>query len=214
MNIPAVKIKVCGLKYPENILEIAALSPDYLGFIFYEKSPRYAGSLDPEIMKRIPPDIKKTGVFVNESVGKVLEIACKYMLDVIQLHGEETPAQCLECKLNGYEVIKAIPVKDRLDHLMIAGYLTSVNYLLFDTASGIKGGTGRRFNWDLIREYHGFIPFFLSGGVGPDSIPDIIKIMKTPWLYAVDINSRFETGPGVKDFVLISQFIKNLCNNE
>ncbi|MBS1528298.1 MAG: phosphoribosylanthranilate isomerase [Bacteroidetes bacterium] len=187
-----MKIKVCGMKDPGNISAVAALQPDYMGFIFYPQSPRFVTELD---IIEIP--VIKTGVFVNENVGKVKKLAGKYQLDAIQLHGNESPDYC-EVFKDKVIVIKAFGVDETFDFEMLVPYAGKVDYFLFDTKTGTHGGSGLTFDWSLLNKYQLDVPFFLSGGLSPENIHEV-KTIGHPQFYGVDLNSKFEVEPGLKD---------------
>jgi phosphoribosylanthranilate isomerase len=205
-----IQIKVCGMRDPLNIKEIAEIKPDYMGFIFYAGSKRYAGEyVKPEIFSGVPEDIKKTGVFVDEDKQKILGIARIVGLNAVQLHGNENPDFCRELKASGLDVIKTFHVGDEFSFDSLKPYEDACDFFLFDTKSELIGGSGKKFGWELLDSYNIDKPFFLSGGIGPD---DIIAIMslKNKGLFALDINSRFETSPGIKDVEKVKAFIKEI----
>lgn len=206
-----VNIKVCGLAHTENIHEVAATRPDYMGFIFYAKSPRYAVSLNVGVMKELGSMAITTGVFVDAEIADVVKTAEKYSLRAIQLHGIETPAYCQELRvqLPKIELIKAFGVDSAFNFQRLLAYEDCVDYFLFDTQSAAKGGTGKRFDWSLLLNYADSKPYFLSGGIGPEDVSEI-KAIGDPRLYAVDINSRFEVSAGVKDASMAREFIQNI----
>lgn len=204
-----MKIKVCGMKDPQNIVEIAAMEPDYLGFIFYEKSPRYAKTLNPEIFKSIGAHVKKTGVFVNMEQQNILQIANKFQLEALQLHGNESPELCLALKDRGFEIIKAFHVDETFNFDLTLPYADVSDYYLFDTKSSGWGGSGRKFNHDLLRGFDFHQPYFMSGGIELEDIPGILSA-NYPLPATIDINSRFELSPGLKDTSLVSQAIDNV----
>lgn len=209
-----MKLKICGMKFSENIQQAAALHPDYLGFIFYKDSPRnYEG-----IIPNIPSHIKKTGVFVNASLDIILEKVFKYNLRAVQLHGEESEVLCRKLKdaLNGesVEIIKVFSIKDEFDFELLKDYEKIVDFFLFDTKGKNKGGNGYSFNWHILKDYPSTTPFFLSGGIGPEEQEKIREFCqhlknngKEELLYAIDVNSRFETEPGLKNIELLEKFI-------
>jgi phosphoribosylanthranilate isomerase len=199
-------IKVCGMAQPENIAAVAALSPMLMGFIFYDKSPRYAGNLDPEVVKRLPEYIRPVAVFVNESIDNILSTTERYAIDIVQLHGEETPEFCRQLKSAGKIVIKAVSPSDRAELEALACYDGAADLLLFDTKGG---GTGRKWCWDIIRDYPLHTPYLLSGGIGSEDVDAIVDAMQ-PGMAGIDINSRFELQPGVKDISLLTKFILSL----
>lgn len=193
-----------------NIKEISDTGPDYLGFIFYSRSKRYIGKdPDPNLFRQVRKGILKVGVFVDEEEHTVLEIAGRYALDLVQLHGSEPPHYCQRVRSHRIRVIKAFGMEDDFDFNRLEPYMDSCDYFLFDTKSVHHGGTGMKFNWNLIANYQLQVPFFLSGGLGPEDIP-AINTFRHPALHAVDINSRFETEPGIKNTEQIREFIKDL----
>jgi len=205
-----MKLKVCGMKYPDNVSAVAALAPDYMGFIFYKPSKRYCGeTLTPEFVKTLPASIIKTGVFVNESLEEVLRICTAYGFKAVQLHGHETPDFCLSCKKSGLEVIKVFHVGETMDWSILEPYKKVADYFLFDTKTPEYGGSGNRFNWEILKEYDNQIPLFLSGGVD-ERILEEFNTLTTVNIYALDINSRFELEPGLKDVERIATFKSSL----
>ena len=187
-----MKIKVCGMKYPENISAVAALQPDYMGFIFYPQSPRFASELEVIEVSAI-----RTGVFVDENEGKVKKLIGKCKLDAIQLHGSESPQFCKLFK-GKVIVIKAFGVDENFDFEKLNDYEGCVDYFLFDTKTSKHGGTGETFNWKLLDSYKLNIPFFLSGGLSLENMEEV-KTISHPKFYGVDLNSRFEIEPALKD---------------
>lgn len=190
-------IKVCGLKYPDNIESVARLSPEYMGFICYSRSPRFIGDLDEHILETLPDHILKTGVFVNASVERVSKTMNKYGFDALQLHGTETPDYCALFRPKAI-VIKAFGMDENFDFSRLEAYSNKVDYFLFDTKTVVHGGSGQTFNWEVLNKYTGEVPFFLSGGLSLDNLAEVRNI-KHPMLYGVDINSRFESAPALKD---------------
>jgi phosphoribosylanthranilate isomerase len=211
--IKKMKLKICGMKYPDNVSAVAALLPDYMGFIFYKPSKRYCGeTLTPEFVNALPASILKTGVFVNESLEEVLHICSAYGFKAVQLHGHETPEFCLTCKNAGFEVIKVFHVGKTMDWALLASYKKAVDYFLFDTKTPEYGGSGMRFNWEILKEYDNEIPLFLSGGID-ESILSELNALKTVSIYAIDVNSRFELEPGLKDIERIEKFVLSSKRN-
>lgn len=205
-----MQIKVCGLKEPNNITQIAALAPDYVGFIFYPPSPRFAEPLDIEVLEKIPKKVKKVGVFVNENLENILTKIYKYKLNAIQLHGSENLQLCRKIKQETrIEVIKAIPIMDASNFWTTKKYSNVVDKFLFDTKTDIYGGSGQKFDWDILSEYQGEQEFLLSGGIGIDDIKSIRKIAH-PQMVGVDINSRFEQTPGIKNVSMVRDFIQHI----
>lgn len=216
-----MKLKVCGMKYRDNILEVATLPPDYLGFIFYEKSSRYFDGTIPELHK----SIKKVGVFVNSTIEYILEKINKHHLDLVQLHGEESPQFCSELKsylykdvnssgmndrdLNNIDTIKVFSIKDEFDFSILEPYENVCDYFLFDTKGKLPGGNGYTFNWNILKEYPSSKPYFLSGGIGLGSLDNIKTFFATKaskYCYAIDINSQFEIEAGLKDVEKLKSF--------
>jgi phosphoribosylanthranilate isomerase len=207
----SLRIKICGLQDSANITGVASLNPDYMGFIFYKKSPRYAGALNPGVLDTLPSGICKTGVFVDEATRTVFDTAKRYQLDTIQLHGTESPAECTSYRRHGLKVIKAVSISSKEDLQASDAYANCCDYLLFDTKTPLHGGSGKQYDWSLLDHYHGELPFFLSGGISFDDT-DRILAFSHPRLYAVDINSRFEISPGIKDIETLARFV-SLVNN-
>ena len=204
----AFKIKVCGMTQPDNIRDVASCNPDYLGFIFYDKSKRFVGEeLETEVLNGINPSIKKVGVFVNHSTLYIENKIKKYGLSLIQLHGDESVEQCKELKSKGYTIVKVFQVDNDFDFRVIEPYKKQVDYFLFDTKSEGYGGTGKKFDWSIFDRYDNEVPLFLSGGLDIESIEEIKKLSKLN-IHALDINSKFEVEAGKKDVDLIKKFIK------
>lgn len=204
-----MKIKICGMKFPENIQAVATLQPDLMGFIFYQKSPRYAEPLDLTILNLLPKSIKKIGVFVNESLEDILTIATKYNLDGVQLHGTELVKMCKELRKAGFIVIKAFPIAEAYNFKVTKSYEGSCDYFLFDTKTDAYGGSGLKFNWGMLEEYVGETPFLLSGGIAADDSEVILKI-DHPKFAGIDLNSKFEVKPGLKNVELLRGFLKEI----
>ncbi|MEO9484229.1 MAG: phosphoribosylanthranilate isomerase [Ekhidna sp.] len=192
-----LKLKVCGMRNPENIQGLVELKPDFMGFIFYSKSPRYADEMDEDLIMRIPLSIQKVGVFVNESLSQIVEIAGKYGLEYIQLHGDEDLSFANALKEKGLKVIKVFRVMDSIP-FFAKNYEGIADYFLFDTASINYGGSGRHFDWNILKNYNLKVPFLLSGGIQLEDVSKI-KSMEIEQLIGVDVNSRFEIEPGMKD---------------
>ncbi len=202
-------IKICGMRDPENIAQVAALSPMLMGFIFYDKSPRNAAGLDPEVIRRLPDFIRPVAITVNRDFDSIMALCRQYGFKIVQLHGEESPELCRRLREEGLTVFKAIPVDSDIDWNAVAAYEGAVDMFVFDTKSSSRGGTGRKFSWDILAGYPLSVPYLIGGGVGPDDIPAIISAMR-PGMAGIDINSRFETEPGLKDLGLLINFILNL----
>lgn len=200
------------MREPANIEALSGLAIDYMGFIFYEASARYAGEMSAENLSLVPSFIKKTGVFVNASGDAIRERIRQFRLDAVQLHGTESPRLCSELQSEGVEVIKAFSIAEASDLLLAKDYVSCVDYFLFDTKTPLYGGSGKQFDWTVLQEYSEGLPFFLSGGIGPE---DALRIQafSHPSFYALDLNSRFEQAPGLKDISLLRQFINEVKNN-
>jgi len=226
-----MKLKVCGMKYNENIAEVAALQPDYIGFIFYERSARFVENDTPHISD----STKKTGVFVDASLAYILEQIQKHNLHAVQLHGNESPEFCekldlicrsaldAESRTKGdeilnqvqddkkLEIIKVFSIKDTFDFSVLKPYESVCDYYLFDTKGKLPGGNGYTFNWSVLENYPSTKPYFLSGGIGLDEIENIKKFKKnnaSKYCYAIDVNSSFEIEPGLKNIEKLKDFKK------
>lgn len=194
------------MKYQDNITQVAALQPDYLGFIFYKKSSRFFDGIIPEL----PKSIKKVGVFVDASLKFILDKIETHQLDIIQLHGQETPEFCKELRIlchselneESIEIIKVFSTKDHFDFSALQPYENVCDYFLFDTKGELPGGNGYTFNWEILKNYPSTKPYFLSGGIGLNEVKRIKLFLKQPeskHCYAIDINSKFEIQPGLKN---------------
>ena len=194
-----MKIKICGMKHPDNIREIAALAPDMMGFIFYAQSPRYVSV--GEVAAALPlltKTIQRVGVFVNELPEKVIEICTRLQLNYAQLHGNETPQIAAQIRNKGIGVIKAFKVDDAFNMNTVLDYEESADFFLFDTNTAQHGGSGKKFNWSILNTYPSNKPFILSGGIGVDDIEEVLNLT-FPHFYGIDINSKIELSPGLKD---------------
>lgn len=198
------------MKYPSNVEEVVRLNPSFMGFVMYKKSPRYVSlNVVSELAGLIPPSIKKVAVLVDEPIDKALEIAESGFFDFLQLHGNEDPAYCK--KLSHHAgIIKAFHVSGTLPDMI--DYQDSSDMFLLDTAGPGYGGTGKKFNHDLLKEYSGKTQFLLSGGISPDDA-DIINTLVSEKIKGLDLNSRFEISPGLKDVNLLKIFLEKIrCN--
>jgi phosphoribosylanthranilate isomerase len=210
-----MKVKVCGMRQSENIRELVALRPDFIGFIFYEKSPRYVGGvLNEEVVKAIPRGISKVGVFVNASPDYILSVVKQYDLQYVQLHGSELPDFCRSIRQKGVNIIKAFLVDEHFNFAMLNNYKSYCDFFLFDTPGKHPGGNGQTFDWDILTRYDNEKPFFLSGGIGPENLTDVQALAKSLKIYAVDINSKFEVAPGEKNIEQIRSFIQEIRQEE
>ncbi len=235
-----MKLKICGMKY--NTSEVAALQPDYLGFIFYDKSPRNFEGIIPEL----PKTIKKVGVFVDEAINVIFQKIEKYELDAIQLHGNESPDYCkplkrhyeklsdevisskeTDCRVltksvrtrndRPIEIIKVFTIKDEFDFSQLQPYEDVVDYFLFDTKGKLPGGNGYTFNWDVLKDYPSTKPYFLSGGIGLEEMDNVMSFLQreeSKYFYAIDINSKFEIKPGLKAIEKLEEFKKYVTSSD
>jgi phosphoribosylanthranilate isomerase len=207
---PPLLRKVCGMRAPDNIAALLNLEPDFLGFIFYPGSSRYVGeSLPPAALQGLPGKTKKVGVFVNAGELEIGAAVARYQLEAVQLHGEEKPDLCRQLRKQGLLVFKAFPIDDNFYFESLKPYEGSCDFYLFDTKGLQYGGNGTAFNWDILKNYTGATPFFLSGGIGPDDA-GLINSLALPALKGVDINSRFEISPALKDVGKVASFFKEL----
>jgi phosphoribosylanthranilate isomerase len=203
-------IKICGMRDNENIREAAQLKPDIMGFIFFHDSPRFAGELlNAEILSELSPAIRRAGVFVNSSFIEITKKVEKYFLNMVQLHGNETPELCRQLKSEGLEVIKAFNIHDSKSFSQCSAYLSCTDYFLFDTVTVKHGGSGHKFDWKILENYNLNHPFILSGGISPEDAESISGI-SSPSFYGIDLNSRFEIKPGLKDIETLRKFINEL----
>ena len=182
-------IKVCGMREPDNIRRVAEAGADWMGFIFYARSPRFAGNLSPDEIS--------------------MEMGNKYALGYLQLHGNESPDTCYALQKRGYAIIKAFSIADEEDLKLTADYEGRADYFLFDTKCNGYGGSGKQFDWSVLTAYKGQTPFLLSGGINPDSV-EAIRNFHHPKLAGLDLNSGFETAPGMKDAEKLKTFIDKI----
>lgn len=207
-----MKIKVCGMKYDENIQELEVLHPDYMGFLFYSGSKRYVDAELPEIQK----GMQKIGVFVNQEEKELADRVRHHELTGVQLHGEESPQYIERLRIllkdADVKIIKAFPVGDSMSWEQLKPYEAVCDYFLLDTKGKERGGNGVQFDWELLSGYPLKTKFFLSGGIGPDdlkALKDFSKSEKASMCHAIDVNSRFELYPGMKDIEKLKVFIKD-----
>ncbi len=220
-----MKLKICGQKH--NVKAVAALQPDYLGFIFWKPSPRYFEGEMPFLGN----DINKVGVFVDAEREEVIAKVRRYDLDAVQLHGQESSAYCQalqddfqilsnekapskDLSKNGkVEIIKVFSIRDTFDFSVLEPYEKVCDYYLFDTKGKLPGGNGYAFNWEILKDYPSVKPYFLSGGIGLENVDSLLSFLDRPeskYCYAIDINSKFEIQPGLKDIHQIKEFKKLL----
>ncbi|MEN9917618.1 MAG: hypothetical protein RL662_54 [Bacteroidota bacterium] len=206
-----MKIKVCGMKYPQNIDQLVQLPIDYMGMIFYPKSPRFYDQAHEQVTQKFPPHIQRVGVFVNEDIDSLVHIIDTYNLTSVQLHGQETLAYCEQLiRLRPLVTrIKVFNVSEATDFDIAKDYMGGCEYFLFDTKTVQHGGSGVKFDWSILDHYTLQKPFFLSGGISAQDA-DAIRQIKHPQLYGLDLNSRFEVSAGIKNIELIDKFIKDI----
>ena len=211
-------VKVCGMREAENIREVEALHPDWMGFVFWSKSKRFVG----ELPGYMPVHARRVGVFVDEDAEQVGRIARTYGLDIIQLHGSESPDYIGQLKSalalqlgREVHVVKAFNIGTADDLAATTAYNGVADYFLFDTKAQLPGGSGRQFDWSVLAAYDGPTPFILSGGIGPDDVPALREWFRTGGpvtekCIGIDLNSRFELAPGLKDINKLKTFIQSL----
>jgi len=212
-----VKVKVCGMCHAENVAEVSALDPDFIGFIFYSGSKRFVGDRpDPSLFTIPGAQTAKVGVFVDEELSGVMKKFDRYTLDLVQLHGSESPAYCGKLVEQGIPVMKVLHPGDgerRTDRERFQHepehYAPVVHYLLFDSGGRGTGGSGEKFTWDLLKEVSIPVPFLLGGGIGPEDA-EVVKGVDILQFFGVDLNSRFETSPGMKDSLLLKRFMEEI----
>ena len=206
-------VKVCGMREPENIETVAQLGVDMMGFIFYPKSPRFAS----QSVARTAADknVCRVGVFVNESVELISDKIQLFDLNAVQLHGNESRELCEQLhEQNGLlKVIKAISVSTAGDIQKYKEYVGAVDHFLFDTKCKTVGGSGQQFDWQVLENYDGDVPFILSGGIGPEDV-ERIRNFHHPKCIGIDLNSKFEMEPGLKDVEMLKTFLENIENKE
>ena len=196
-------VKVCGMRDADNIREVDALRPDFMGFIFHEPSPRCVRA----VPSCLPSNARRTGVFVDRDFDFIMDRVRAFGLSCVQLHGSESPSLLRELKNRGLMVLKAVSVGSQDDIRSTVRYEDCCDLFVFDTRCPSAGGSGRQFDWTLLKLYCGSVPFLLSGGIGPDTD---ISSFSHPKLAGYDLNSRFETSPGIKDPELLREFIRKI----
>jgi phosphoribosylanthranilate isomerase len=215
-----MKLKICGMKYQDNINAVASLQPDYLGFIFHESSPRSFDGIIPKLSKKV----EKVGVFVDMPIKVIIEKLNLYHFDMLQLHGKETTTyiknliKCItDSDVKFPKITKVFSIKDEFDFSVLEPYESICDYFLFDTKGKHPGGNGYTFNWNVLKNYTSTKPFILSGGIGLDQI-DKLKEFKnskaSQYCYAIDVNSKFEIEPGLKNIEELKNFKNNICHVE
>ncbi len=202
-----MKIKVCGMRDTANLAELLELKPDFIGFIFYDKSPRFVGeSLDEEFIKNIPKTSKKVGVFVNANPDFILRQVKRYDLQFVQLHGNETPDACRTLKSRGVNIIKAFSIDEAFNFNTLNNYNPHCEYFLFDAKGSQPGGNGVTFDWNTLKRYQNDKPFFLSGGLSLENIEQVAELGIK--IFGLDVNSKFETEPAFKDIEKLRQLFE------
>ena len=207
----SISFKVCGMRDLNNIQTVAALQPNFMGFIFYKNSPRYVGE-DFQLPPNFPSTIKRVGVFVNENIEVIKSLIKKHKLDYVQLHGEESVTDCSELRNSGVGVIKLFSIDKDFDFETTISYESVVNYFLFDTKGKFYGGNAVAFDWNLLSRYNQKIPFFLSGGLTESNIL-MIKKFSGYNLVALDVNSGVEDSPGYKNVQKVDSIYRLLTSN-
>lgn len=201
-------IKVCGLRETENLKEVEKLGVDWMGFIFYPRSPR-------NVMLRpsyLPVKAQRVGVFVNEQKESITQKISEFGLNIVQLHGNESPDFCTDLRNSlpaSIQIMKAVRIEEEADIKKAESYGQSIDYILFETKCDTYGGSGKQFNWKWLQSYNGPHPFILSGGIGPENA-QTIKQLTHPYFYGIDLNSRFELSPGIKNIELLDRFLHEL----
>ena len=200
-------IKVCGMREPENIRAVEALGIDLMGFIFWPPSSRYVG----EKPSYLPRNCRRVGVFVDAALPDILAAVEDFRLDGVQLHGHENPEAiaALKARIPGVRVVKSLAVAGLEDLEQTEAYADVCDAFLFDTKGKLPGGNGRQFDWSVLQRYQGRLPFLLSGGIGPDDAQRI-RAFQVPGCIGIDLNSRFETEPGLKDVDALRTFIETI----
>jgi len=205
-----MKIKVCGLKDPANIIQVAGLEPDYMGFIFYKESKRYAvPTINEEVIAKIPKTINKMGVFVNEKEENIINLIKKYDLNSVQLHGDESVELCNKIQKH-VSVIKAFGVNSLFDFNRCKNYEGVTDLFLFDTSTESYGGSGKLFDHTLLKGYDLETPFLISGGLDLKTATALIENLIHPKCIGIDVNSRFEQPNGLKDITLLKQLFSRV----
>lgn len=204
-----MKIKICGMRDAANIGRVASLKPDYMGFIFYAPSPRCCLGNDPDVISAIPKSIEPVMVTVDMKEDDIIRLADKYGFRTVQLHGGESPDMCWSLRSRGFKVVKAMGLRTLEDLKNLEKYQGTVDLFLFDTACATKGGSGVKFDWKILDSYTMDVDFLLSGGIGPEDA-EALKNFIHPKFAGIDLNSRFESAPGLKDAELLSKFLKIL----
>jgi len=198
------------MRQAQNIAALSRLKPDYMGFIFYPQSPRYVGDNWPvENIRQLPDTVEAVGVFVNENIGHIMSLCNRYGIKTVQLHGKETPRLCSQLQRKGYTVFKAFQIDEETTAEELMPYQGKCDLFLYDTKSKGLGGSGQKFNWGKLEEFNDLGPFLLSGGISIEDA-EAIKELKFSMLKGVDVNSRFEVEPAIKNITLLQSFMESL----
>ena len=209
-----MRLKICGMREAENIRQALTLQPDYIGFIFYEKSSRFVGDdLDEDLLNSFPFTTRKVGVFVNATAAFILEKVKKYNLDYVQLHGEELPDFCRNLKLKGVNIIKAFSVDTDFNFGKLQNYKPYCDFFLFDTKGKQRGGNGTTFDWSILNKYDNEKPFFLAGGIDLENIHNALEINGLK-IHSLDVNSKFEISPALKNIEKLEELMRILKPEE
>ncbi|MCO5249137.1 MAG: phosphoribosylanthranilate isomerase [Chitinophagales bacterium] len=212
MSKQKIKLKVCGLKFKNNLFDVVNAGVDFVGMIFYEKSPRYViDTLYPEDIWCLPDEVEKIGVFVNADIDFVKKYVRLYQLDFIQLHGNESPEICRQLSELDYRIIKVFAVDENFDFGVMQAYLKVVDYFLLDTKTSGYGGSGNTFDWNILEKYPYQVPIFIGGGIGIENMQELLE-KEYPFIYALDMNSRLESEPGIKDITKVKEAV-SIRNN-
>ena len=204
-------IKVCGMRDSKNIRAVEAVGIDWMGFIFWDGSPRFVA----DTLRYLPTRCKRVGLFVNQMPQYIIDCIDYYNLDMVQLHGDETPVlidnlrRTMEDMMPGLKYIKAINISSAADLEKAKSYQDSADYLIFDTKAEKVGGNGTQFDWHIVDGYDGQLPFLLSGGIGPDDA-ERVKAFRHPKCIGIDLNSKFETSPAIKNVEAIKTFVNKI----
>lgn len=195
------------MREAENIRQLLVLKPDYMGFIFYEKSSRFVGEeLEEDLLKSFPFTTRKVGVFVNATAAYILDMYKKYELDYVQLHGEELPDFCKSLKHKGVNIIKAFSIDENFNFGKLQNYKPYCDFFLFDTKGEQRGGNGISFNWSILDKYDNEKPFFLAGGISLENAHNVLEI-KDLKIHSLDVNSKFEISPALKNIDMLEELM-------
>lgn len=205
-------IKVCGMRDAVNIKELCQLDIQMIGLNFYKPSSRFISKYRDEVFSQIPSHIKRVGVFVNESLETVSRIQKQYNLDFLQLHGDESVSYCKALAAD-HAIINVFRVDEHFDMDSVKQYEACASYFLFDTRCKTFGGSGKQFNWEMLAQYEGNVPFLLSGGIGPEHSDQLLNFHHSQFA-GIDINSKFETEAAVKNTSVIHTFLKTLNSKQ